>query len=68
MSETTGLPEFGNSFVCSVCGYKYDPMIGDPDHNITWGTPFEELPDNWSCPQCGTNKKLFEHIEPREKK
>ena len=65
MSEKTGLPEFGNTYVCTVCGYIYDPMKGDPDHNITWGTPFSKLPENWSCPDCGAPINSF---EPQEDK
>ena len=36
------------------CGYRYNPSIGDPDHGIPPGTPFEDLPDDWECPECGT--------------
>ena len=65
MSEKTGLPEFGSRYICNICGYVYDPMQGDPDHNISWGTPFEKLPDNWTCPQCGATKDLFEAEEQK---
>jgi rubredoxin len=44
---------------CSVCGYVYDPEIGDPEHDVPAGTPFEQLPENWSCPVCGAAKSEF---------
>ncbi|MDD3725661.1 MAG: rubredoxin [Candidatus Ratteibacteria bacterium] len=47
-------------YVCSVCGYIYDPEKGDPDNGIVPGTPFEELPDDWTCPVCGASKDKFE--------
>ncbi|HRR40782.1 MAG TPA: rubredoxin [Syntrophales bacterium] len=46
-------------YVCNVCGYVYDPAAGDPDGNIPPGTPFEELPDDWTCPICGSGKEEF---------
>ncbi len=52
----------GEEYVCKVCGYIYDPTNGDPDNNIEPGTPFEKLPDNWTCPVCGASKSDFEKI------
>jgi flavin reductase (DIM6/NTAB) family NADH-FMN oxidoreductase RutF len=48
---------------CTVCGYTYDPKIGDSDGGILKGTPFEELPDDWKCPVCGASKVEFEIVE-----
>ncbi len=48
---------------CTVCGYIYDPELGDPDSGIAPGTPFEKLPDSWICPVCGAAKSDFEKIE-----
>ncbi|MCQ2276334.1 MAG: rubredoxin [Bacteroidales bacterium] len=48
------------SYECSVCGYVYNPAEGDPDNGIAPGTPFEELPDDWTCPLCGVPKSDFE--------
>jgi len=45
---------------CTVCGYIYDPELGDPDGGIKPGTPFEEIPDDWVCPVCGAAKSDFE--------
>jgi len=47
-------------YVCTVCGYVYDPNEGDPDNGIAKGTPFDELPDNWVCPVCGAEKDQFD--------
>lgn len=47
---------------CIVCGYIYDPKLGDPDGRISLGTPFEDLPDDWVCPECGVGKEDFEKI------
>lgn len=50
-------------YVCSVCGYVYDPAKGDPDSGIAPGTAFEDIPDDWSCPLCGVGKDDFEPQE-----
>ncbi len=50
-------------YVCSVCGYVYDPEKGDPDSGIAPGTAFEDIPDDWSCPLCGVGKEDFEPQE-----
>jgi len=50
-------------YECTVCGYIYDPELGDTDGGIKPGTPFEDLPDDWVCPVCGASKDQFEKIE-----
>ena len=50
-------------YKCTVCGYIYDPAIGDDTQGIKPGTPFEDLPDDWTCPDCGVEKDLFEEVE-----
>ncbi len=47
-------------YVCSVCGYVYDPVAGDPESNTPPGTAFEDLADDWVCPVCGADKDAFE--------
>ncbi len=47
-------------YVCTVCGYVYDPAQGDPDNGIDPGTRFEDLPEDWVCPLCGASKGEFE--------
>ncbi len=49
-------------YQCTVCGYVYDPVQGDPEHGIKAGTSFEELPAKWVCPQCGSGKSVFVHV------
>ena len=46
-------------YVCDICGYVYDPEIGDPDNGIEAGTAFEALPEDWVCPLCGVGKDDF---------
>jgi rubredoxin len=46
-------------YVCTACGYIYDPAQGDPENSIQPGTAFEALPDDWVCPACGAPKSMF---------
>lgn len=46
-------------YVCNACGYVYDPAVGDPEHGVKPGTPFEDLPEDWTCPECGAGKDMF---------
>ena len=50
-------------YVCTVCGWVYDPAMGDPDGGIVPGTPFEDIPEDWVCPLCGVGKDDFEEQE-----
>ncbi len=45
-------------YTCEVCGYEYDPAVGDEPHAKP-GTAFEDLPDDWACPACGVGKESF---------
>ena len=47
-------------YVCSICGYVYDPAKGEPDHGVAPGTPWEDVPDDFECPDCGAGKDAFE--------
>ena len=49
--------------VCELCGYEYNPILGDPDSGIEENTDFEELPENWTCPLCGAGKEDFECVK-----
>ena len=42
---------------CTICGYIYDPAVGDSTQGINPGTAFEDLPDSWTCPVCGAPEK-----------
>ena len=57
--EVTNVPKYK----CSVCGYIYDPELGDPDGDIEPGTLFEEIPADWMCPICGATKDEFKRME-----
>lgn len=46
-------------YKCNICGYVYDPEVGDADNGIEAGTAFEDLPDDWVCPICAVGKEDF---------
>ena len=46
-------------YVCELCGYIYDPSVGDEENGIAPGTVFDDLPDDWVCPVCGATKEDF---------
>lgn len=61
--ETKKEEEKMDKYVCTVCGYVYDPEKGDPDGGIAPGTKFEDIPDGWVCPVCGVGKNDFKKEE-----
>lgn len=50
-------------YQCEVCNYIYDPELGDEENGIPPGTSFEDLPDDWVCPDCGAEKDEFVELE-----
>lgn len=48
---------------CIVCGFIYDEEAGLPEEGIAPGTRWEDVPDDWMCPECGVGKEDFEMIE-----
>jgi rubredoxin len=54
--------------ICIVCGYIYDPELGDPDNGIDPGTSFDDLPDDWLCPWCLMPKSMFRRLPGPKKK
>lgn len=46
-------------WVCSRCGWTYDPAVGDPYRPIPPGIAFEDLPADWQCPNCGADRDYF---------
>ncbi len=50
-------------YQCSICGHVYDPVEGDSEAGIAPGTSFQDLPDDWVCPNCGAPKSDFEPYE-----
>jgi len=49
-------------YVCEVCGWVYDPETGVPEAGIAPGTAFEDLPDDFECPECGVGKDQFSEV------
>ena len=50
-------------YECTLCGYVYDPEVGDPDGGIAAGTAFEDIPEDWVCPLCGATKADFKAVD-----
>ena len=53
-------------YICEVCGYVYDPAVGDLDHDIKAGTSFNDLPEGWTCPPCGADKHAFAELKEHD--
>ena len=49
-------------YVCDVCGWIYDPNVGDPDGGVGPGTAFQDIPDTWVCPECAATKDQFSPV------
>jgi rubredoxin len=49
-------------YQCNVCGHVYDEAEGDPENDIAPGTRWEDLPEDWVCPECGADKSHFDRI------
>lgn len=47
-------------WICVICGFIYDEALGMPDHGIAAGTRWDDLPEDWLCPECGSPKSAFE--------
>lgn len=59
-------PEAGleyKTYMCVICGFIYEEEKGLPEDNIPPGTRWEDLPETWTCPDCGASKDDFEMIE-----
>ena len=61
VAATSGTPM--KKYMCLICGYIYDEEVGAPDEGIPAGTRWEDVPPNWTCPECGARKDDFEMIE-----
>ena len=51
------------TWMCLICGWVYDEAAGLPDEGIAPGTRWEDVPMNWTCPECGARKDDFEMVE-----
>jgi rubredoxin len=54
---------YNEKYKCVVCDYIYDEALGDPDSGLKPGTKFEDIPEDWSCPECGVTKTFLELME-----
>ncbi|NYT18522.1 MAG: rubredoxin [Methanobacteriales archaeon] len=50
-------------YICTPCGYVYDPEEGDAMSGVDPGTAFEDLPEDWLCPMCGAGKEMFKPLD-----
>lgn len=50
-------------WMCQQCGWTYDEAAGDPISGLAPGTRWEDVPDDWTCPDCGAGKADFEMVE-----
>jgi rubredoxin len=50
-------------YMCLICGHIYDEALGDPDTGVAPGTKWEDVPPNWTCPDCGARKEDYELVE-----
>jgi rubredoxin len=50
-------------YECVICGFIYDEAEGLPDDGIAAGTRWEDIPDDWECPDCGISKEDFDLYE-----
>ena len=51
------------SYLCDVCGYVFDEGVGDEEGNVLPGTRWEDIPDDWVCPECGATKDAFIRLD-----
>ncbi len=50
-------------WICTVCGFIYDEAEGLPEEGIMPGTLWEDIPEDWQCPECSVGKEDFEMVE-----
>ena len=58
-----GYQAFMKRYLCVVCGFIYDEKEGCPEEGIAAGTRWDDVPENWTCPECGASKDDFKMIE-----
>jgi rubredoxin len=51
------------AYMCVICGFVYEEAKGVPDQGIAPGTLWKDVPENWTCPDCGAPKSDFEMVE-----
>jgi len=55
--------EATRTWMCLICGFIYHESAGRPEEGIAPGTRWEDVPLNWTCPECGARKEDFELVE-----
>jgi rubredoxin len=60
-NNETSNAEF-KTWMCLICGWVYDEAAGLPEEGIAPGTRWEDVPMNWTCPECGARKEDFEMV------
>lgn len=63
MSQSTPDTTTLRKWMCVVCGFIYDEAMGLPEEGLEPGTRWEDIPDTWTCPDCGVTKDDFEMVE-----
>lgn len=48
---------------CVICGFIYDEALGLPEDGIAAGTKWDDVPEDWECPDCGISKSDFDMLE-----
>ncbi|WP_309703654.1 MULTISPECIES: rubredoxin [unclassified Sphingomonas] len=62
MTTLTSSAGTGARWICLICGWIYDQRLGDPESGIAPGTSWDDIPDDWRCPECGVNKTDFNMV------
>ncbi|KTC31912.1 MAG: rubredoxin [Pseudomonas sp.] len=50
-------------WMCLICGWIYDQRLGDPDSGVPAGTSWDDIADDWTCPECGVGKLDFNMVK-----
>jgi rubredoxin len=61
--DTVNIMSEPKTWMCLICGWIYDEAAGAPDEGIAPGTPWDQVPINWTCPECGARKDDFEMVQ-----
>lgn len=60
MNEAVATAAANRTWMCVVCGFIYEEAAGLPEEGIAPGTRWEDVPETWTCPDCGVSKDDFE--------
>ena len=63
MVQERSIVEEFKTYMCMVCGFIYNEEDGLPEEGIAAGTRWDQIPQEWRCPECGVGKEDFEMIE-----